>query len=196
MPVATYQCTACDFSSWDSNTWGYRFYLYGEIEVPMRVTMGWCKACLGLVAIEVLPTAPGEAKLQQLLGALQVERHEELIASPPQKRWWQRHARKSTQQSKLEYEIKSAEKRLAEYQLRRAALSSRTSQARCLKCSSEDCAPLPPHEADYFDTVSAPSPIGFTHPGCSGELVIFCDGTRLNVRLTDKAYDLEGQLLP
>jgi hypothetical protein len=109
MPVATYKFTACDFSSWVSNTWGYRFYLYGEIEVPMRVTMCWCKACPGLVEIEVLPTATGEAKLQQLPGALQVELHEELTASPPKKRWWQRHARKSTQQSNLEYEIESAE---------------------------------------------------------------------------------------
>jgi hypothetical protein len=196
MPVATYQCTACDYSCWDAATWGYRYYLYGESRVRMAVTLGWCHLCNGLAAVEVLPTALGEAERQQQLDALRIALHEELTASPTKRRWWQLHARKGTKQIRLESEIKSAEEDLAKYHLRRAALSNRTSQGRCLRCGAEECAPLPPHEKDYFDMASTPIPTGFTHPGCGGELVTICDGTRLNVRLTDKAYDLEGQLLP
>lgn len=196
MPVTTYQCTACDYSSWDAATWGYRYYLYGESKVRMAVTLGWCHLCNGLSAVEVLPTALGEAELQQQLDALGIALQKELTDSSPKRRWWQLHARKGIKQIRLESEIKSAEEDLATYRLRRAALSKRTSQGRCMRCGSEEWAPLPHHEKDYFDMASTPKPIGFTHPGCGGELVTICDGTRLNVMLTDKAYNLEGQLLP
>ncbi len=195
MPVATYKCTACDFSRWDSMTWGYRYYLYGRVKVQMRVTIGWCLPCSDLVAMEVLPIARREAELRQQLAALRIELDKELSASPPRRRWWQLHATRNSTQARLESESQSADERLADYRLSRAALATRTSQARCLRCGSEDCAPLPPHEAEYFDIKSAPAPTGFTHPGCGGELVTICDGTRLSLLLAEKAYDLEGRQL-
>lgn len=176
-------------------TWGYRYYLYGRVKVQTKVTIGWCHPCSDLVAIEVLPIARREAELQQQLAALRIELDEELRAPPLRRRWWQLRRTNKTTQARLEREIKSADERLAEYRLRRAALSTRTSQARCLLCSSEDCAPLPPHEAEYFNIESAPVPTGFMHPGCEGELVTVCDGTRLSLLLTEKAYDLEGRQL-
>ncbi len=45
MPVATYQCTACDFSGWDCVTWGYRYYQHGDLELPVHVALGWCHDC-------------------------------------------------------------------------------------------------------------------------------------------------------
>lgn len=191
MPVATYKCTACDFSRWDSMTWGYRYYLYGKVKVPMRVTIGWCLPCSDLVAIEVLPTARREAELHEQLAILRTEL-DEILSEYPRRRWWQHHATTNLKHAKLECEIKSVAERLAEYRLRRAALSVRISQARCLRCSSEDCASLPQHEAEYFNIESAPAPTGFMHPGCEGELVTVCEGTRLSLLLTEKAYDLEG----
>jgi hypothetical protein len=195
MPVATYGCTACDLHLWDSGTWGYRYYLHGEFKVRMRVAMGWCHACSNLGAVEVLPGADGELERQQYLETLQAELGEVLAAKPPRKRWWPFRARKSPKQANLECSVESAAKALAEYQLARKALSSRVSRARCLRCESEDCLRLPPHEASYYDTESLPEPVGFEHPGCGGQLTIRCDGTRLNVQLTDKAYDLEGFLV-
>lgn len=195
MPVATYKCTACDFSRWDAITWGYRYYLYGRIKVPMKVSPGWCQACNDLVAVEVLPTATREAELLKQFNAIEDQLNESYIYFPLRKRWWQCHARKTQQQLELESEIESGKARLAEYRLRRAALSTRTSLARCLRCSFENCAPLPSHEADYFDMASAPAPIGFTHPGCGGELLAICDGTRLSLVMTETAYDIEGRRL-
>ncbi len=195
MPVATYGCSACDFSRWDSIMWGYRYYLLGDTQVRMQVSMGWCHTCTDLTAMEVLPTAQGEVELEDGLRALQAALREVIAERSTTKRWWQLQARKSPEQTNLEDEIASAEQRLDEYQLLRAALSSRTSPARCLKCAAEACAPLPPHEVDYFDISSTPAPIGFKHPNCAGELVVSCDGTRLNVRLAEKAYDREGRLL-
>lgn len=194
IPVATYKCTACDFSCWDAFTWGYRYYRYGEAEVRMQVARGWCGSCNDLAAIEALPTAAGEARIQQRLIALQLEL-DEAHSSAPRKRWWQRRARKAPEQLRLESEVNSAMKELAEYHLLRVALSARTTQARCLRCGSENCTPLPPHELEYFAIDSAPIPTGFTHPGCGGELVTVCDGTRLRLLLTEKAYDLDGCLL-
>ena len=110
----------------------------------------------------------------------------------PKKRFWLFQPRKSTEQLKLEYEVESVGKRLAEYQLTRTALSARTSQARCLSCGAEGCSVLPPLEVNYLET-GAPVPIGFVHPGCGGQITIACDGMRLSVRLTEKAYDLEGR---
>lgn len=195
MPVATYGCTACDFSCWDLATWGYRYYLYGELKVQMRVAMGWCHACSGLGAVEVLPDAEGELERQQRLKTFQAELNEVLTANPPRKRWWPFQARKSAEQANLECEVESAAKALAKYRLTREALSARVSQARCLRCGSEDCLRLPPHQVDDYGAESLPKPIGFEHPGCGGQLTISSDDTRINARLTDKGYDLEGRLV-
>ena len=194
MPVATYKCTACALSHWDSGTWGYRYYLYGERKVQMRVKTGWCHACNDLATVEVLPDAEGEQERQQKLATLQAELGEVLAANPPPKRWWPFRARKSTKQANLEHDVESATKALTEYRLARKALSSRVSRARCLRCGSEDCQRLPPHQVDYFGT--EPLLIGFEHPGCGGQLTISDDDIRLNVLLKDKAYDLEGLLVP
>lgn len=191
MPVATYQCTACELSSWDSGTWGYRYYVYGEAKLRMRVGMGWCPSCNDLNPVEVLPDAEGEQLLQRKLQALQADL-DVVLAVIPKKRFWLFQPRKSTEQLKLEYEVESVGKRLAEYQLTRTALSARTSQARCLSCGAEGCSVLPPLEVNYLET-GAPVPIGFVHPGCGGQITIACDGMRLSVRLTEKAYDLEGR---
>ena len=195
MPVSTYGCTACDLSCWDLGTWGYRYYLYGELKVRMRVAMGWCNACSDIKAVEVLPDAEGELKQRHRLNTLQAALGQVLATNPPPTRWWTFRARKSAEQANLEYEVESAAKALAEYQLARKALSSRVSGARCLRCEAEDCLRLPPHEVDYFDTEALPELIGFEHPGCGGQLTISSDGTRINARLTDKGYDLEGRLV-
>lgn len=195
MPVATYGCTACDLSRWDSGTWGYRYYLFGDIKVRMRVATGWCHACADLGVIEVLPDADSELAYQRKLETSQAELIEVLAAKPPRKRWWPFQARKSVKQTNLEYVVESAAKALAEYQLARKALSSRVSRARCLRCGSEDCLRLPHHQVGYYDLEPLPVPIGFEHPGCGGQLTIHCDDLRLNMRMTDKAYDLEGLLI-
>ncbi|WP_374288883.1 hypothetical protein [Pseudomonas fluvialis] len=195
MPVATYGCTACDLSCWDASTWGYRYYLHGETKVRMRVAIGWCHACADLGVIEVLPDAAGELERQRKLEAYRAELSEVLAASPPRKRWWQFSANKSTRQMILEGEVESAAEALAEYRLAREALSSRVSRGRCLRCGSDDCLQLPPHEARYYDPEPRPEPIGFEHPGCGGQITIYCDGLRVSMRLTEKAYDLEGSLL-
>lgn len=85
MPVATYKCTACDLSGWDLGTWGYRYYLYGELKVRMRVAIGWCHVCSDLGAVEVLPDAEAERACQQRLETFQTELDEVLAANPPQK---------------------------------------------------------------------------------------------------------------
>ncbi|WP_158893416.1 MULTISPECIES: hypothetical protein [unclassified Pseudomonas] len=161
----------------------------------MRVAIGWCRACDDLGVIEVLPDAAGELELQQTLEAYQVELSEVFANDPPRKRWWQLSSIKSTKQSNLEYYIKSTAEALAEYQLARKALSSRASRGRCLRCGSDDCLQLPPHEAKYYDPEPVPEPIGLEHPGCSGQLTIFCDDLRFNIRLTEKSYNLEGLLV-
>jgi hypothetical protein len=201
IPVATYRCTSCDLSLWSSSIWGFRYYLYGESKVRMGVAMGWCNACEGLGAIEVLPDVDGERALQKKLKILQAELGETLAANSPRKRWWRRHARKSAKQADLEYSVQLAEKTLAEYLLARKALSSRVSRARCLRCGSEDCLCLPPHQANYSNTntntnsKSLPVPVGFQHPGCGGQLTVACEGTQVNMLLTGKAYDQEGHLV-
>ncbi len=195
MPVVTYGCTACDLRCSDVDRWGYRYSLYGELKVRMRVAIGWCRACDDLGVIEVLPDAAGELELQQTLEAYQVELSEVFANDPPRKRWWQLSSIKSTKQSNLEYYIKSTAEALAEYQLARKALSSRASRGRCLRCGSDDCLQLPPHEAKYYDPEPVPEPIGLEHPGCSGQLTIFCDDLRFNIRLTEKSYNLEGLLV-
>ena len=195
MPVVTYGCTACDLSCWDAGTWGYRYYLHGETKVQMRVAIGWSHACADLGVIEVLPDAAGELERQRKLEAYRAELSEVLAAGPPRKRWWQFSANKSTRQMILEGEVESAAEALAEYRLAREALSSRVSRGRCLRCGSDDCLQLPPHEARYYDPEPRPEPIGFEHPGCGGQITIYCDGLRVSMRLTEKAYDLEGSLL-
>ena len=195
MPVATYGCTACDLSCWDAGTWGYRYYLYGEIKVRMRVAIGWCHACADLEVTEVLPDAAGELERQRTLDACRAELSEVLATDPPRKRWWQFSANKSTRQMILEGEVESAAEALAEYQLAREALSSRVSRGRCLRCGSDDCLQLPPHDAKYYDPEPLPEPVGLEHPGCGGQLTIFCDDLRLIMRLTEKGYDLEGLLV-
>lgn len=195
MPVDSYGCTACDLHRWDSITWGYRYYLFGEAKVQMRVAVGWCFACNDLGAVEVLPSIEGESVRQQKLDTLQAGLLAELAANPPKKRWWHFGERKSGTQSKLEREIKSAEEALLEYQMSCTALSTRKSQARCLRCGAEECVRLHPPETEYYNPKAKPIPIGFEHPGCGGELTIFNDGMRVNLLLTEKAYDLEGRLV-
>ena len=195
MPVATYGCTACDLSRWDSGTWGYRYYLFGDIKVRMLVATGWCHTCVDLGVIEVLPDADSELAYQRKLETFQAELSEVLAAEPPRKRWWPFQARKSVEQLNLEYEVESAAEALAEYRLARKALFARVSRARCLRCGSEDCLRLPPHQVDYYGAESLPKPLGVEHPGCGGQLTISSDDTRINARLTDKGYHLEGRLV-
>lgn len=195
MPVATYGCTACDLSCWDAGTWGYRYYLYGGAKVRMRVAIGWCHACADLGVVEVLPDAAGELERQRTLDAYRAELSEVLATDPPRKRWWQFSARKSTEQANLKHYVESAAEALAEYRLARHALSSRLSRGRCLRCGSEDCQQLPPHEIKYYDPEPQPEPIGFEHPGCGGQITIYCDDLRVSMRLTERAYDLEGLLI-
>lgn len=195
MPVSTYRCTACDLNRWSSGTWGYRYYVYGESKLQMHVAMGWCNSCNDLQAIEVLPDTEGELKRKNKLDTLQAELTEIIAAIPAAKTWWPFRAKRGHAQANLEYQISSAEEKLTEYRLSREALSARSSKGRCLRCESENCIALPPHQADYYNTEAEPSPIRFMHPGCGGQLTIADEGTRLNVQLTDKAYDLEGHLI-
>ena len=195
MPVNTYGCTSCDLKRWDSITWGYRYYLYGESKARMRVAIGWCFDCNDLGAIEVLPSAEGESARQKKVDNLQAGLLAEIAKNLPKKSWWQFGESKSNTQLKFEREIKSAEEALLEYQLSRAALSTRKSQARCLRCGAEQCVLLHPPETEYCNPTVQPIPISFEHPGCGGYLTIFNDGMRLNVRLTDNAYDLEGRFV-
>ena len=88
MPVVTYGCTACELSCWDAGTWGYRYYLHGEVQVRMRVAIGWCHTCADLGTIEVLPSADGELERQKKLEACRAELNEVLATDPPRKRWW------------------------------------------------------------------------------------------------------------
>ncbi len=192
MPVATYQCTACELSCWDAGTWGYRYYVYEGAKLRLHAAMGWCPSCNDLSAVEVLPDAAGELLLQSKLQAFQAEL-DVIIAAAPKKRLWVFQPGKSTRQRCLEGEIELAAEHLAEYQLTRKALAARQSQARCLKCGAEGGSVLPRHEVDYIGSDAPPVPIGFVHPGCGGQITIACDGMRLNVSLTDKAYDLEGR---
>ena len=129
------------------------------------------------------------------LEALQEEMGKILAVTSPAKAWWPFRVKKSRAQKNLEYGIRDAEEKLFEYRLCRTALSKRASQARCLRCESEGGIALPEHSADYFDTEGFSVPIGFTHPGCGGQLTIAFEGTRLSVQLKDKAYDLEGHLI-
>jgi hypothetical protein len=193
MPVNTYKCTRCDLSRWDSGTWGYRYYVCRESKLRMHVDMGWCPTCNDLNAIEVLPDAEGELKYEEKLHALQAELAA-MLTIPHRKRFWLFRARKSNEQWSLEHSIELTKEQLAEYQLTRAALNNRTSQARCLRCESEGGISLRAHQSPYLNP-PAPVLIGFEHPGCGGQITIACDGTRLNVQLTDKAYDLEGHLV-
>lgn len=192
MPVVTYQCTACDLNRWSSVTWGYRYYLHGKTQLQMQVTMGWCHSCHNLTAIEVLPTLEQETALQSQLDTLRAALQATTTSPAPKKRWWQRRPRKSDEQYQLEFDISVVEEQLTDHQTLRTALAQRTSHARCLACSSENCLALPPHQRDYFDTESTPLPTRFIHPSCDGEIVTLGDGLRLNMRLSDQAYDLEG----
>ena len=196
LPVLTYRCTSCNFNRLGSIIWGWGYYLEGQSRLPMSSATGWCHNCGDLQAIEVLPTAEHEAKLQADLLDRRSRLADRLAMPPPRKRWWQRHAREDSTRPFLASQVEEAEERLRDYQRLRQALASRASQPRCLNCASEDCQRFPAFEVDYFDTEAPPVRIGFPHPGCDGELTTACEGTRIAMRLSGRAYDLEGRRLP
>ncbi|UTW05940.1 hypothetical protein [Pseudomonas benzenivorans] len=196
LPVLTYRCTSCSFMRLGSITWGRGYYLAGESRLPMSSAAGWCHSCDDLRAIEVLPSADAEVKLQDELADLQSRLRVMDTSPPPRKRWWQFKTPKDSARPFLESQLEAAKARLSDYQRLRQALAARNTHPRCLNCGAEDCLRFPPYEVDYFDTAAPPVRIGFSHPGCGGELTAACEGTRLAMNLTGQAYDLEGERLP
>jgi len=193
IPVTTYNCTACDFSGWNCVTWGYRFYQTSNAKLRIRTRLGWCFSCGTLTAMEVLPNAAEEVRLERKLSKAEerlniLRRRIGKIRSA-----WHLFPRKGALQIKLELEVEFAQKELRDYMLIKNALAARSNPAVCLECGSEDCTELPSHPSRIDEFDDAPALIGFTHPGCGGNLVAINDGLRLNIRLERRAYDINGR---
>lgn len=198
MPVLTFGCTACDLKARDTQTWGYRFYQAEGKELQMRVAMGWCESCSDLSAIEIKPTASLDAQLVAETERLRAEIAEQGVSNPLIRRWWQRKASKSSALSCAESELSGAQKQLAWLRQLRGLMENRQSGNRCLRCEAEQCLQLPalPLAASFDGCHPDPVPIGFSHPGCGGELTVCSDALRLSIQPVAKAYDLEGRRLP
>lgn len=198
IPVLTFGCTACDLKAWDTQTWGYRFYKADGKQFRMRVAMGWCQSCCALSAVEIKPNAGLEAQLVAKIAQLRIGLEEQLIRTPPTRRWWQLMAIKSSEVMRAEYKLADAQKELASLRQLLPLMASRRSGHRCLGCGSEDCLHIspPPVEASFDHFHPAPVPLGISHPGCGGEFTVCSDGLCLSVQTVQRAYDLDGRLLP
>ena len=197
MPVLTYGCTGCDLHAWDAQTWGYRFYIIHGKELKMRVAMGWCDSCHDLSAIEVKPDEAIEAKIAKEVERLRRVVENELLNNPPVRRWWQIRAVEPPALICAKSDLVDAQEKLRLVRQLRSLMVSRKSGGRCLACGSEQSTLLPvlSISASFDRIYPYPKPIGFTHPGCGGELTVCSDGLRLNIRPVRKAYDTEGRLL-
>ncbi|MBP2085813.1 MULTISPECIES: hypothetical protein [Pseudomonas] len=197
MPVLTYGCTGCDLHAWDAQTWGYRFYLIEGKELKMRVAMGWCDSCHDLSGIEVKPDEAIEAEIAKEVKHLHGVVENELLNNPPIRRWWQIRAVETPALICAKSELVAAQERLRLVQQLCSLMVNRKSGGRCLTCGSEQSTILPilPISASFDRIYPDPKPIGFTHPGCGGELTVCSDGLRLNIQPVRRAYDTEGRLL-
>lgn len=196
MPVLTYGCTGCELHSWDSQTWGYRYYSVDGQRLRMCSSMGWCHACGKLVAVERRPDLAAEHALQAELQTLHIQLANLQPVFEPRRRWWFGRAAKTSEQRSVQATIESVGRELSQMRELRALMQDRQESDRCLSCGSQACFHLPASPvAASFDLCSNPQSLACEHPGCGGLFTVCNDGMRFSVKAATRAYDLRGMPL-
>jgi len=195
LPAKAFFCAKCAFSQCDVLTWGGRDYVLpdGEqISIPCR--LGWCEECDGLASVETFSA-------ELFCGKIQAAERD--LAEPDLYRERQRrHSQQFVFGSRVvslptgwNYEQASPEERLNVASKLLAMIEKRQSPPRCLKCGgTRVTAPLVSDWSRVKDP-RLPTPIGFVHPGCGGELSVVEDGFRVALRPSIRRYTPEGEFI-
>ena len=195
LPATTFYCSRCNFNDGDVGTWGMKEYvLPNNVRIVVNRSLGWCDDCEGVVSVELFSE---EACLRDIQ---QAEQSLTASGQRPRRIWWQLHrfifhrawqgyvTNWERRHFRLTCDLDDAKDSLTH-------LRQRLNPPRCLACGSKKIrAPLVAN-AEAWENMEQPKPIGFIHPGCGGELWMYQDGLRIGLRPSVSYYTPEGDLI-
>lgn len=182
-------CSNCDYVGFNSVAWGYfQYQVERRAFVSLHRSLGWCRQCLGIAAVEDLSPEPVDSTIAE--EEAKVAKKEGEYAKYQNNIWcWLFEGQRRRE---LARELRGCKERLLEGMRYKELLNSRTSQARCLECSGTDVVtlemPRPPRDGIPLVTSSI-------HPGCGGCFIVR-GGRRIYATfLKIKVYSPEGVFL-
>lgn len=184
------QCSRCDFSASSSASWGRFFYkLEDDRIIPMNRRLGWCHSCKTARAIENLDPAIVERSIDE--NTSKSSKQLNRVAKILSKIWPFRilEFRGTANGAEMfNFNNEKVQDGLALVDL----IAGRLSEAKCLECGSTQVEKLDVPSISYTDPNVF---LGFKHPECGGKLIAEESNIRINMIMSQKYFDREGNFL-
>lgn len=180
MPIAKIYCDRCEFVIGTNVGWGKFSYTLSEgRHLSIDRGLGWCNDCESLTPIESFakPTRLNE-ELEQLDSRIASLQPKGIFS----KLLWN--------QSQSKREVVSLREQRTEIAERLAFLSRRMAPPKCLECGSTAIL-----EIQFPPSDIRPAKVGWSHPNCGGELWIVDPEVRLSIKLKQRHYSAEGDVI-
>lgn len=200
MPFLIFSCSDCEYSGNSTVAWGQFMYQCEAGQVPVHRILAWCVSCRDIAPVEVLPDGTEidrlvsdiEIKEQQIRQHMtDAERNRSLLA-----KLLRLSPRLAPEVQMLSFEIERLQDGLQMARDRRALLSGRTSEPRCLRCGTQHYLALPDFRlADTDERPGPPMEIGMRHPQCSGSLLVAHSPFSVSIALPLRLYDPNGRFV-
>lgn len=187
VPHINLSCEKCATTSGTVQLYGSRIYRDGDLEIPLRCTLGWCQSCENLRAVEHFDDADQirkdicnlDAELSQYCSTFLQRLLNRLKPAYRKNRIWQKAQRDAL--------------------IRRLELiGKRRGDEACLTCGSRqirefdgDCKL---EMGDNF-LYRGSKRTGFLHPGCGGEFIAEACDFRFHLARITKCYSVDGVLV-
>ncbi|UZE96827.1 hypothetical protein [Alkalimarinus alittae] len=199
LPATNITCNACHYSGSTGVAFGLFKYQTpcGNITLPRD--LGWCNTCKSVAAIEDTDQAARYESLKDDISGLASDLAEEIEKAkrsrPLLRRLFSKQKPDNDEIRLIRASLACLNEELANPSVLASYLRSERG-AKCLSCGSSEVFIFPQIPAgidSFYSEERTPEAIGIKHPGCGGELYATTSELRLNIRLTEKRYSLDGE---
>lgn len=193
LPVISFSCDRCGFTSSNMVFWGRFYYQIGNGRyIHVERCAGWCFDCQTFAPIEELNQEKAMNELQRVKKELW--KHQEQLGKIESykigiiSRWFTSSKKLEALRTKVGYLQINVSSALSYVNL----INSRKSPARCLRCCQSNITPfvMPPVEDNPGKHLT-----GFIHPNCGGNIIAENSNTRIAMKYKTCIYSIEGNFL-
>ncbi len=187
VPHTNLVCNQCNASASTLQLYKYRIYLDGDVEVPVRSTLGWCEACAAIRPVERFDDA---AQVRAKLEDIETELNQRSSS------WLKRLLNRALPARRSSLIQLSKERGTLQHRL--ALIEKRHGNEACLNCGSRRLLPFTGnYELALGDDFlyKGSKPTGFFHPGCGGEFLAEGSDIRFHFARITYCYSPAGKLL-
>jgi hypothetical protein len=183
VPTNTLECESCGYTGGTGVVFGAFRYVVADREYAINRTLGWCSACDGFVPIE---------QFSDEIVAL--TRLENSIAEVS--RYFSRTVMLCLTKS-ARFRRDSLFDDLSDTAFRLRLGKDRRGTEKCLRCGSQKVVPVncSLFPEDYYEENDTKTAIGFTHPGCGGQILASTCPYRFNRVFEPEYFSINGYRL-